>query len=78
MSNHRAKAHPVWLTILGFFFGLFLAVFLVFAGVVALDSAALTVLPVVLAVLGLVLGLVGRARVRRAAAPAEPATPVAA
>lgn len=62
------KAHPIWLTVLGFLFGFFLALFLIFTGVLALDSVIVTALPVVFAVAGLVLGLAGRAVLRRAAA----------
>jgi hypothetical protein len=68
MTTEGTKAHPVWLTVLGFFFGLFFGLFLAFTGVVAIDSVLLEALPIGFALIGLGLGLAGRAALKRAAA----------
>ncbi len=69
------KSHSVALTVLGFVFGLALALFLVLTGVVRLDSVVVEILPLLLAVLGLVLGLLGRSTLRRRALAPPPPSP---
>jgi hypothetical protein len=54
-GEHR-RGRPVLGAVAGFFFGLFLAVALLGAGVVPLHSLAVTLLPVVMLVLGIVWG----------------------
>jgi hypothetical protein len=49
----KYRGRPVWAGVSGFFAGLFLALDLVFFGVIRLDNIAVTVLPVV----GLVAGV---------------------
>lgn len=49
------RGHPVLGVVAGFLFGLFLAVTLVFAGVLALNSVLVTVLPFAGAAYGLAL-----------------------
>lgn len=75
----RTRGRPVLGTISGLFLGLFVALDLLLFGVVALDSAVLTILPVVGLVLGLALSLwapIGRRPVAVAAtAPAPPVPP---
>ena len=77
MTTAPTKAHPVALAVLGFFFGLFFGLFLVFLGLVAIDSVMLEVLPVAFAAAGLVMGLAGRAALKRAGAVPTSAPPLA-
>ncbi len=55
-GEHR-HGRPVLGAVAGFFFGLFLAVALLGAGVLALNSVLVTLLPVLMLVLGIVWGL---------------------
>jgi hypothetical protein len=55
----RAQGRPVLGAINGFFLGLFLALDLLFFGVVQLDSVVITILPVVGIVAGIALGFWG-------------------
>ena len=55
----RAHGRPVLGAINGLFLGLFLALDLLFFGVVQLDSVVITILPVVGIVAGIVLGFWG-------------------
>ena len=62
----RAHGHPVWGGINGLFLGLFVALDLLFFGVVRLDSVVITILPIVGIVVGVALGYwapLGRAKV---------------
>ena len=74
----KFRGHPVVGAIFGFLFFLFIATDLLFFGVIALDSALLTILPL----LGIVIGLlwaywapIGRRKGVPAVAPAQPAGP---
>jgi hypothetical protein len=55
----RAQGRPVLGAINGLFLGLFVALDLLFFGVVELDSAVITILPIVGIVIGFVLGYWG-------------------
>jgi hypothetical protein len=63
------RRRPVLGAISGLFFGLFLAVDLLFLGVIPLDNILVTVLPIAFLVVGLALGFRPRpSRKRRSAA----------
>ncbi|HEX9258669.1 MAG TPA: hypothetical protein VF855_03970 [Acidimicrobiales bacterium] len=68
------KSHALGATLYGFFFGLFLSLFLVFVGAIRLDSWIVTLLPILFLLLGLGLGLAGRTRVLRLEAASAPPT----
>jgi putative flippase GtrA len=55
----RAQGHPVLGAINGFFLGMFVALDLLFFGVVQLDSVFITILPIVGIVVGIALGYWG-------------------
>jgi len=75
LNSRTPRSHAVAATILGFFFGLFLSLFLVLAGWIPMDSVLVEILPTAFLVIGLALGLVARSAVRRAGATA-PVGPV--
>ena len=68
----RFKGRPVMGAIFGFLFFLFIALDLLFFGVIALDSALLTILPLVGIVLGLVWAMLGPLPARGQQPPAAP------
>jgi hypothetical protein len=55
----KARGRPVLGAVNGFFLGLFLALDLLFFGVVRLDSVLITILPIAGIVVGIVLGFWG-------------------
>ncbi|HEX9682580.1 MAG TPA: hypothetical protein VGA13_05830 [Acidimicrobiales bacterium] len=57
MSDRRAKGHPVRGGIFGLIAGFLIGVDLFLFGVVDSDSALITILPVVFAAIGIVLGV---------------------
>ena len=68
----RFKGRPVMGAIFGFLFFLFVALDLLFFGVIALNSAVITILPLVGIVLGLVWALLGPLPGRSAPGPSAP------
>lgn len=70
-GDHHRHGRPVVGAIAGFFFGLFAAIALVGAGVLALNSVLVTLLPILLLVLGIAWGLWAPLGHRRGEAPTE-------
>jgi len=68
----RSRGRPVLGGISGFFFGLFLGVTLLSLGILPLDSALLTFLPIIGLVLGLVLAFTAPIPRRGASGPPGP------
>jgi hypothetical protein len=68
----RFKGRPVMGAIFGFLFFLFVALDLLFFGVIPLNSVLITILPLVGIVLGLVWAMLGPLPGRRAPGPSTP------
>jgi hypothetical protein len=58
----QRRRHPIWAAVSGFFLGLFVALDLLFLGVIPLNSVVITLLPIVGLVLFAVLGFMGPLR----------------
>jgi len=69
----KRRGHPILGAIAGFLFGLFLGLTLLVAGVLALDSILLVVLPLALLVLGIVWGVAAPLGRPPSTAPPPPA-----
>jgi hypothetical protein len=68
----KFKGHPVRGAIFGFLFFLFVALDLLFFGVIPLDSAVITILPLVGIVLGLVWAMIAPLGAKGGTADAAP------
>ncbi len=69
------RGRPILGAIAGFFFGLFVALDLLFFDVIPLDSAVLTIAPVVGLVLGIILGLWAPLGPKSVGPPPKPDSP---